>query len=218
MGKIFDPDNSFWSVVRKILYMIVLSIAWCLCSIPLLTIGTSSSALYYAVVKVVRRERSYPLREFFKAFKQNLKRGTILTIIIVIVGSMSFAADIMLGATFLGLETIADYILCALFVLKVFILLGVFCYVFPLLSRFDTTILTLLESALFLCSRYLLRTICIDILFVVMVLVVKIEGIFIIIIPALYCLLCSFLLETLFVSCYDQQEVNESVDTWFVGK
>lgn len=215
MGRIFDPDNGFWSVVRKIMYMVELSLVWCVCSLPLVTMGTSASALYYTMVKVVRRERSYPLKEFFKAWKQNLKRGTILTIILAAVGCMSFGADIMLGAYVFELKNAVDYILCVLFLLKAIIFLGVICYVFPLLSRFDATVIKLLESALLLCIRHLPRTICVAILFCIAVILIRVESGLILIVPALFCLISSFLLEPVFAKGYEQQDIKENMDTWF---
>ena len=84
MSKIFSVDNKFFTTINKIVDMMWLSILWSLCSLPLLfllftfmveqqivlllivllpiafiTIGPASAALYYAIVKSVRRERSY---------------------------------------------------------------------------------------------------------------------------------------------------------------
>ena len=44
-------------------------------------IGPAATALYYAIVKNVRRSRSYATTEFFRAFKANFKQGFILGIL-----------------------------------------------------------------------------------------------------------------------------------------
>ena len=104
MSKIFSVDNKFFSTINKIVDLMWLSILWSLCSLPLLflvftfiieqqihlvlllivllpiafiTIGPASAALYYAVVKSVRRERSYATKCFFHAFKVNFKIGAL---------------------------------------------------------------------------------------------------------------------------------------------
>ena len=76
MGNLFNMDNAFFSFISKVCDIMILSTVWILLCIPIITIGPASTALYYAVVKVVRRERGYLLREFFRSFKMNFKRGT----------------------------------------------------------------------------------------------------------------------------------------------
>ena len=49
-------NNRFIEALEKIADMFLLSVLWLICCIPIITIGTSTIALYYATVKVVRRE------------------------------------------------------------------------------------------------------------------------------------------------------------------
>ena len=45
------------TILNKAADMVVLSVLWCLCSLPLLTLGASSAALYHTAVKVIRQNR-----------------------------------------------------------------------------------------------------------------------------------------------------------------
>jgi len=72
MGKLFDT--------------VALSIVYVLVCIPIVTIGPATSALYYSTVKSIRRDRSYPIKEFFKAFKRDFKQSFIVGLILVVVG------------------------------------------------------------------------------------------------------------------------------------
>lgn len=81
MGEFFSSEGPLIGSLQKIGTLIVLSVCFLLCSLPLITTGAAASALYYAVAKSVRRERGYPTKEFFRAFKRNLKNGTVLTVI-----------------------------------------------------------------------------------------------------------------------------------------
>ncbi|MBP5332214.1 MAG: YesL family protein, partial [Lachnospiraceae bacterium] len=81
MAKFFNPENAFFTTINKIVDTIWLSLLWTICSLPLITIGPASCGLYYATVKVTRRNRSYVTKEFFKGFKQNFKVGVPASII-----------------------------------------------------------------------------------------------------------------------------------------
>ena len=88
MGSLFNLENGFFSFMGKFWDMILLSIIWVLCCIPIITIGPATTAMYYATVKVIRRERGYVLREFFRSFKDNLKLGLISAFIFLSISSL----------------------------------------------------------------------------------------------------------------------------------
>ena len=77
MGNFFNMDNPLFSILSKVCDMLFISIAFILICIPVITIGPACTALYYVVVKVIRRERGYVFREFFKSFRLNFKRRII---------------------------------------------------------------------------------------------------------------------------------------------
>ena len=70
---LLDVDGPVVTFLTKTGELILLGLVWLLTSFPVLTIGTSTIALYHAIVKSVRHERGYPVREYFKAFRQHLK-------------------------------------------------------------------------------------------------------------------------------------------------
>ena len=51
----FRPDNSLWRTVSAVADMMGLSLLWLLCSLPVVTIGPATAALYAAVRGPVRR-------------------------------------------------------------------------------------------------------------------------------------------------------------------
>lgn len=59
-----EKKKTFMEVMGEVWNLIAVSVLWIVCSIPLITIGTSTSALYYAVVKSIRKGFGYPVREF----------------------------------------------------------------------------------------------------------------------------------------------------------
>ena len=60
--------------------MVVLSVLWCLCSLPILTLGASSAALYHTAVKVIRQNRGYAFANFRDSFKGSLRQTFPFTV------------------------------------------------------------------------------------------------------------------------------------------
>ena len=54
-GRIFNPENAFFRTADKLADLVMLSLMWALCSIPLVTLGPATAALYDAAVKILRR-------------------------------------------------------------------------------------------------------------------------------------------------------------------
>lgn len=79
-GKLYKFLDKFWT-------MVWISLLWIICSLPVFTIGASSCAAYYAMVKSVRKNEDSATRDFFKSFRQNFLQATILTIIYTVTGA-----------------------------------------------------------------------------------------------------------------------------------
>ena len=144
--KIFGYEGSFITVTEKIFDIMFLSILWFLSCIPLLTIGAAVTALYYTVQKAKKNE-GYLYREYWKAFRQNLKPSLILWLLIGIVRA-KMSGNINIQIFFFVL-----YGLCLFFIL------GIQMYAFPALSRFDMPAGWILKLSIYLCFRHIGRTI-----------------------------------------------------------
>lgn len=51
---IFRPYGPVWNFFNAITDVLLLSLLWCLCSLPLITLGASTTALYDAAVHGIR--------------------------------------------------------------------------------------------------------------------------------------------------------------------
>ena len=67
---ILGSDSKMMSFLSRIFDLIILNILFVLCSLPVITIGSSLTALYSVTLKMVRNEESYIFRSFFKSFKE----------------------------------------------------------------------------------------------------------------------------------------------------
>jgi len=62
----FGPETKFFKVTNQIGNILLVSVLWLIGCIPVITIGTSTIAMYYAMVKAVRCEEGYVTKAEFK--------------------------------------------------------------------------------------------------------------------------------------------------------
>ena len=158
MGRIFDMNNTFFRFMSKVADLCILNIICVICCIPVITAGASITAMYYVTLKMVRNEDAYIVRSFFKSFKQNFKQGFLIELIIGVVAAL-LIADIRIcymWAKADGGVPIRLLMFAAIGLLLV--LSAVALYAFPMLSKFENTVIGILKNALLLCMHHLPQT------------------------------------------------------------
>jgi uncharacterized membrane protein YesL len=80
-SKLFDPEGPLMTGFDTVKDLITLNLLTIICSIPVVTIGASFTAMHYTALKMVRNEEGYIHKTFFKSFKENLKQGIGATFI-----------------------------------------------------------------------------------------------------------------------------------------
>lgn len=193
MSSIFNMDNGFFSFLGKLWDVIILSIIWLIICIPIVTIGPANTALYYATVKVIRRERGYLFREFFRSFRLNFVKGAGLGIMFTIIFFI-LGFDILMSYTSTGTGEHSS-LLFGVYVALTFIAACISSYVFPILSRFDMKFKQILKLAVFMSVKHLLTTIGMVLITAAGIVAVYYFFILIFIVPALVTLANSLLLE-----------------------
>lgn len=133
----FRGDSAYTQIMTKIFNIFWLSILWLLCCIPVITIGASTIALYYVMLKLVKDEETTVTREFFHSFKQNFLQSLPVTVIVLVVVVVLVADFHILGAA--GRAQGASFMYGFCIVLGI-ICAAVFSYVFPLLAKFENTV------------------------------------------------------------------------------
>ncbi len=134
MGNLFNPDAFLWRWCSRILDMMILSTLWLLCSLPVVTVGAASTALYDAAVHGVRRDEAGTCARFFRTFRRELKPGCLA----VLLWGPVIAALVWCG-TIIGTavqEPVPVLAATTVLVLALFFALGTVAWMFPLLSRF----------------------------------------------------------------------------------
>lgn len=79
-------DKPWFSVLTKLTYSAYLNILWLICSLPIFTIGASTTALFYCTLKMAEDRDEGLTRMFFRAFRSNFKPATKLWLILLALG------------------------------------------------------------------------------------------------------------------------------------
>ena len=95
MKGIFGYDSPLMGALTAIGDCICLSVLWIVFSLPVVTIGASTTALYAAAYHAVRKKDSGLWRAFWGAFKENFRRSTLLWPVVFIVLAL-LTADVFI--------------------------------------------------------------------------------------------------------------------------
>lgn len=216
MGNLFNMDNAFFRFMGKLFDVVALNLVFIIVCIPLVTIGPAVSALYYASVKSIRRDRSYPIKEFFKAFKRDFKQSFIVGLILALAAAIIYV-DIRFVVDFIKNDfTAMRYVYLIIGLVISFISV----YIFPLISRFSLKISGLFRLSFYLAIRHLLTTVVsLILLFGGFVLVYISAGLAMILVPVLLNLLISIMMEKVLIKCMDLVQTDENYedkDQWYL--
>lgn len=150
---------SYKGLLSKFLYLVadimLLHMLWLLCSIPIITMGASSTALYYSCMKRIRTDEGYITSNFFKSFKQNFKQSTIIWIVMLCVFALLFI-DISISVQVGGLIGNIMLFTSGLLIIPVII---VSIYIFPIQAKFQNSIFNNFKNAIFMSISALPLTI-----------------------------------------------------------
>lgn len=156
---IFRLDSPLMRGLTKLADLMLLNILAVVCSIPIVTIGASASALYYAVGHLQEDEGS-PTRDFFHAFRQNLKQATIIWLILAVTGAALLFATLY----YLAVNMTGGMILLTITCLAWLVWSFLFAWAFPLQSKFENTIRNTLNNALLMSLGYLPRSLLVAVI------------------------------------------------------
>ncbi len=210
ISRIFDPENGFFSTLSRLVDIVGLSLFWALLCIPIVTIGPATAALYYTVVKSFREGQGNTFTLFFKAVWSNLKKGVLCTLIFIPIVLVLYLLRYWYGQILAVQGGSLGLVLYA-FLLDVvaLVFVGLFCWLFPMLGRFEFTIRQLFSTAFQLLIAHLPTTLLLVALAVVVFLASMRLFILIFLLPTLWALAATYLLERAFKKHMPQENEEE---------
>ena len=209
--KLFSYDSKFSQIMLKLCYGCYLNLLWMVCSLPVITAGVATAALYDVTLRLAREEEPPLTRQFFKAFRENFRQATILWLILLGVGALLGTDAYILYHLYkstAGMVSVICTLGLALIIAAAIAYVIVLLYVFPLVASVKNTNWAMLKNALLIGIHYLFCTILVfAIHFAMFFAVVAIYTPLIIFGEGLCALLSSYLLGKVIRACaYDPAE------------
>ena len=155
MRDFFSLDGPFNKYGGMLADMIILSLMWMFFSVIGLgiTIGASTSAMFYVATRRIANREGYITSDFWLAFKTNIKRATLIWLIIVaVVWLIWFNLNNMAAVGALAIIILPAQVL----ILAEIGLMSM--YIFPMNARFDMGLKQLIKSSFFMANRHFLTS------------------------------------------------------------
>lgn len=193
---LFRPDSGLMITMTQITDCIFLSLFWLLGCIPVVTVGTSCAALYDAVCRGFRKGDKHPWQRFWQVFRENWKAGLVPTVLFLAALCLLVKAMILVwNAAALGRISWMLFSAAAFLGITA---LGILSLTFPVLSRFENSLVGLLKNTLLLALANLPRTIALGIVNAAAVLLCARFVFPLFFLPALATLISTLLVEPMF--------------------
>jgi len=155
MSGFFNMDGPFYRIGALIADVMILNFYWILFSLPLFTIGASTTALYYVMTRRISDREGYLFRDFWTSFKSNFKQATIiwliflaaLTILLINIQNINLIGNIKTFVYPVQIFFLLELILCYL-------------YILPIIARFEISLKDSFKTAFFMANRHPLTSVC----------------------------------------------------------
>jgi uncharacterized membrane protein YesL len=150
----FSIDGPLYKFIDKFWNLIKLNFMWLLFSLPVVTIGASTTTAFYVALRMADEEEGYVAHMFVKNFKKNLKQGIplgLLNLFAAYAIYLDFALYIASGKKAL--------VCLAMGMIGAFVVYFMFLYAYALSARYESSFFTILKNSSKISSRYFGRTI-----------------------------------------------------------
>ena len=165
MNTIFNMEGPIFTIINKIADVVILSVLWVLFSLPIVTIGAATTALYHATHKVIMKSEGYVFGTFFKSFKANLKQSIFLTLLFVLLGIFAFVCYNFSSSLPKG--NMIGYLYYGIMILVIFLMLILVTYGFAVLSRFYMKTMDIMKAAIALAVTRIGCTLLLALIFTI---------------------------------------------------
>lgn len=216
MSGYINPEGKVMQLFYKITETMLLSILWVIASVPVVTIGASSAALYYAFNKVVKEDCGYAWGEFWNGFRMNFKQATPVWLgALVICAGLAADIFVMLPLAINGER--GDF-----FWIFFMILLGIaimwMVFIFAYMARFEDNTKTILKNSFWIYLMHFMPALLLLVILVVEVAVVIIFPITLPIaaffFPGGFTCIANMILEKIFKKYRKDEEPIEDEENW----
>lgn len=201
---IFNYDSGIMRAVNKFTDCMFLSILFLISCIPLFTIGTAMTALYYTAYKVLRGDRGYIFRDYVQAFRNNFRQTMPVWLLVAAMAAV-LTADWNIMRQYIGDKNLLGALEVLFFVAMSMFSVWI-SYLFAYMARFEDTRRRSLKNAALMELAHLPRTFLLLALAVLTMFLFYMAPLLILFLPAASAWLQSYILEGIFRKYMSAQE------------
>ena len=147
-------DGPFFRFLEIITNLLLLNLLFLVCSIPIVTIGPSLTATYYVALKIVRKEETGIVKNFFHSFRMNFKQGLILGVGLLLLAAI-FVVDIQALTYMITIPEAVSKVLTFVIGFLGLLLAMIAVYIFAVLAQFDNKLSELIKWSAIIAVRHL---------------------------------------------------------------
>lgn len=152
--KLFRVDGPIYNFMDTLKNLFLINVCLILCSIPIVTFGAAVVAAYDVALRMVKNEEGYVMKQFFQAFKANLKQGCILGLITL--GCMEVLwLDYQLVTK---LDDVSIFVIM-IGIVSAFIFFFSLLYAYPQVARYNNKLPRILKNSFRISMKYIFRTV-----------------------------------------------------------
>ena len=171
--KFFSVDSPLYRFLSRVLDILKLNFLWILGSLPVFTIGASTTAAMSVALKLADDEEGYITKSYFEAYKANFKQGVPMGLIFLVAWYAVYLDFQLFGAVFeygdvgvLLARAVKNnpVILLIIGMVSVFLVIIAMIYSFPLLARYENTVVRTIQNSMDISRKYFGKTLILVIL------------------------------------------------------
>lgn len=152
--KFFSVDSPLYKFISTFWEIVKLNFFWLVFSLPVVTIGASTTAAFSVGLKMADGSEGYIYKAFWEAFKENLKKGIPLGLLNLLIAY----------ATYLDFELFNKiegnpFICLVMGILAAVIGVTGFMYSYALLARYENSFINTMKNSFEIYTRYFGRSI-----------------------------------------------------------
>lgn len=139
--KFFRYDSAFWSVTSKMFDIMLLNILWFVTSIPIITIGAATKAVFAVTLKQYAGDEPSIITMYFREFIKQFKKITILWLNII------FVVMWLLFGIYVCVNYSIVFVIAEFSLLLIFMITSI--YIFPISIQNDDNILNIWKLSMY---------------------------------------------------------------------
>lgn len=193
MRGLFSFDGPLYKFCVLIYETFMLNLLWFLGSIPIITMGVSTSALYYVYGKKMRGKSYGIYSDFIKGYKESFKQALPLGAVMTLILSLSIFNLFKLNKMGSGYSWLQ---ILQLFIMLQILLIGVF--LFPLVARFKMTLNELIRNSVVLAYKHIIVSVSSIVMLIALMLFTIFKPSFGLFFIGFYALISAYFIEKIF--------------------